>query len=71
MLSYTFYPINEKCYENVMCLLGYCPGLLYRGTNKVYPTASVLHSWSGGVEVQNLISLPKILSKADERPWTV
>ena len=22
MLLYTFYPINKKCYENVMCLLG-------------------------------------------------
>ena len=24
MLLYNFYPINEKCYENVMCLLGWC-----------------------------------------------
>ena len=43
------------------------PGILYPGhmtvyrdTNKVYPTASVLHSWLGGVEVKNMISLPNL-----------
>ena len=27
MLLYTFYPTFEKCYENVMCLLGSCCAL--------------------------------------------